>query len=617
VLQALLSHNFVRSMGRAPASHIQQLEDHRKVHKAMLAAGLAQDSATSSKPAAAGSSQQQGQSNGPASTPAQSQPAAAAAAGGTEAAKRVWVAPRVLLRGSKGMPGWWKREHDDLLLQGCYAYGYPGPGSKLNGVVEAILQDPVYSFHTKFSLDPEALLREAANQAAFQQPMVSVQVQVTGPDREVRTETQMQRAKPVVDPVALANAQRKKLQLQQAHPGVELLGTSERHRLVLALVQRLKRVRAALLDPDYVEPATPSKQLHVVSTTAAQARPNPAAAAGGGNVQQRLQLAPGTDGSFTYKGKKVIGSGLGAPGAATAAAAARGPARTPPGPAAQFGMSATQLLQNQSQAVAQQNAALLANAARTAAALAAANAGMQAQLRKRQAEELLQSTAKRANSSSPSPAGAQRQQQQQPVFSPQQAVLVQAMANIQRHTQQFMLQQQQAQAQRQLQQAQAQRQLQKPEVVELLDDSSDDEQAAAPAAASRQQPVGTTPPAAAGPAGAAAPSSGLLVRRVPAGADLSQEQSVDEPAGAGVLDAAAAPGTVSSSGKQHMQHILGEAQPGSSPRKGASSKAAAADHPVYGTPAAAAAAAAAGAKRKQSKDDPKQSKINAFFATSK
>jgi hypothetical protein len=594
-------------MGRAPASLIQQLEDHRKVHQAMVAAGLAKDSATS-KPAAAGSSQQQEQANGPASAPAQSQPAAAAAAaGGTEAAKRVWVAPRVLLRGSKGMPGWWKRDHDDLLLQGCYAYGYPGPGSKLNGVVEAILQDPVYSFHTKFTLDPETLLREAAHQGALQQPPVSVQVQVTGPDGVMRTETQMQRAKPFILPVALAAAQRKKLQLQQAHPGIELLSTSERHRLVLALVQRLKRVRAALLDPDYVEPPTPSKQLHVVSTTAAQARPSPAAAvAGGGIVQQRLQLAPGTDGSFTYKGKKVIGNGLGAPGAA---AAAGGPARTPPGPGAQLGPeAAAQLLRNQAQVVAQRNAALIANAGKTVAALAVSNATMQAQLqaRKRQAEGMPQSTAKRANSSSPSPAGAQRQ----PMFTPQQAAMAQAMADMGRRMQQAVLQQQQAQAH-------AQRQ--KPEVVELLDDSSDDEQpTAAPAAASRQQPVGAKPATAVGPAAAAAPSNGLLVRRVPAGADLSQEQSVEEPAAAGVGDAAAAPGTVSSSGK-HMQQILGEAQPGSSPRMVVSSKAAAADHPVYGTPAAAAAAAAAaaGAKRKQSKDDPKQSKINAFFTTSK
>jgi hypothetical protein len=68
-----------------------------------------------------------------------------------------------------------------------------------------------------------------------------------------------------------------------------------------------------------------------------------------------------------------------------------------------------------------------------------------------------------------------------------------------------------------------------------------------------------------------------------------------------------------------MQLLLGDPQqPGSSgsPRK-QGAKAAAAEHPVYGTPAGAAAAATAGGgstRRKGQKEDPQQRKINSFFA---
>ncbi len=103
----------------------------------------------------------------------------------------------------------------------------------------------------------------------------------------------------------------------------------------------------------------------------------------------------------------------------------------------------------------------------------------------------------------------------------------------------------------------------------------------------------------------------LTARRVPAGNDMSQEQSVDEPAGA-----QGAAGADVSSGKQHMQQLLGSRDAkaaGSAPAKGAGSKGAA-EHPVYGTPAGATAPAAGG--KRKGKDDPKQRKLESFFAVS-
>jgi hypothetical protein len=636
-----MSLDTVRKMGRAPAAMQQQLLDHHKVHRAMVAAGLVKGSKV-----AAGSSQQQQQEGSQPAAAATAPAAAAAAAAGSsapngDAPKRVWVAPRVLLRGSKGMPAWWKREHDDLLLQGCYAHGYAS-GAKLTTIVEDILRDPRYAFSNRLGVDPIEQLREQTELATPRPPPTYVEVQVTQPDNTVRTERRLVAPPPVkLDPQQLAAAQQQKQQLQQAHPGIELQSPLEWRRLVAAIVQRLKRVRGCLLDPTYVEPATPSKQLHMpnnvppAAAAAGAAAPAAAAASGGGSVQQRLQLTPAGDGSMLYKGRKVIGGGLpsaAGPAAAGTPAAAAGAARTPPAfgrpqmpvlsPAQQ-----QQLMANQ-RAVAQQNMASLVNAVRTVATLQAVSAAAQAQMqaRKRQADEQGGSASKRPHSNGPSPVAAQP-----PAMLTPQAIMAQAaeaarQARLQEQRRLLDQQQHQQQALRQLQQQQLQQQQQQKrqhEVVELLDDDdSDGEQpapAAAPAAGKRTNPAAAGTHAAAPAAVPAPPSSGLTVRRVPAGNDLSQEQSVDEPAGA----QGAAGADVSSSGKQHMQQLLGDSDAkaaGSAPAKGTGSKAAA-EHPVYGTPAGAAApaaAAAAGASsRRRGKDDPKQRKLDSFFAVSK
>jgi hypothetical protein len=634
-MQALMTLDVMRKMGRSPAVAQQQLADHHQVHERMVAAGLAKASSSSSKAAAAatgGSSQQQ---EGAASTPAKS-PAAAAAGAAGDASKRVWVAPRVQLKGSKGMPMWWKREHDDLMLQGTYAYGFSA-GSKLNSIVEDILADPKFGFKAKMGIDPVAVLHEEAERLAPPPTYVVRMVQQTAADGSTQMLPQQfkqQAPAPPVDPVKLAAAQREKLRLEQAHLGIELYSSAEWRKLVLSLAQRIKRVRNALLDPTYVEPETPSRQLPVIHPKPVQPE---AAAAGAGtsqaSVQQRLQLTPAGDGSLTYKGKKVIGGGLNA-------AAAQAPAARPALPAAAAGAQRTPHssggvsrpvlssaeLSHQQRLLEQQNSALLANVRGAVAIVAAATA---AQDRKRQAEQQLNSAAKRANGSTgPGPAAMQQQQQQAA-----HAIMEQASRQVNQQTaalqqgqqqqaamaeaaRQVQMQQQRDLLQRQQQAKQAQqRQQQQHEVVELLsDDSSDDLPAAAPPA---RATVPAVTPASAGAAAAAPPSSGLMVRRVPVGADLSQEQSVDEPSAPEGAHAGDTPalGATSSDGKQHMHQLLGNGQ--SQPAAGTSS---AADHPVYGTPAGAAAAAAApgpSTKRKQGQEDPKQRKLTGFFAVAK
>jgi len=645
-LQALLSLDAVRRMCRAPAGLQQQLDDHHKVHLAMVAAGLGHSSSKGSPPAAAAagtgatSSAQQQEA---ATTPVKPQPAAAAAAAGDgdggaatpggDGSKRVWVSPRVLLRGSKGLPPWWKRDHDDQLLQGSYHHGFLS-SSKLTAIVESILQDPAHGFTGKVGLDPVEVVKEQAALAAPPPPLpaptpspppaAAAAAAADGSTPAVVPAPAPQPPPPVpVDPEKMAAAQRVKQQLQQEHAGIELLRPVDWRKLVAAVVQRLKRVRTALLDPNYVEPPTPSKPIVFtrplnLSTTPAAAGAGggaaAAAAAGAGSAQQRLQLTPASDGGVMYKGKKVIGGGL---PVGTAAAAAGGPARTPPSgqgpmPVVLSPVQQQQLLLQHQRMVAQHNAATAYNAARTVAALAAVNAAQIAQLqvKKRQAQEQLNSgvNKKPTGSNNPSPVG--NQQQPAPRLAPAAAAAAAAQSRQnQLQQQRMLLQQQQARQQPQ----------QQPEVVELLDDDSSDDDLPAPPPA-RSKPSMSTPAAGAGAVGAPAqppPSSGMVVRRMPAGADLSQEQSLDEPTGAEAAGETPA-GTISSSGKQHMQQLLGSTQPradGSTESGAACSKAA--DHPVYGTPAGAAPTAAVGTKRKQGKDDTKQRKLNEFFAVSK
>jgi hypothetical protein len=620
----------------------QQLADHHPLHERMVAAGLAKASSSSSKAAAAtgGSSQQQaGAPSTPAKSPAAAAADGAAAAGAGDASKRVWVAPRVLLRGSKGMPMWWKREHDDLLMQGTYAYGFLA-GTKLNSIVEDIMADPKLGLRAKLRIDPEAVLREQTARLA-PPPTITVRMvsetQADGSLKMLPQQVVQQAPAPPVDPVKLAAAQQEKLRLEQAHPGIDLYSSAEWRKLVLSLAQRLKRVRAALLDPEYKEPETPSKQLPVIHPRPVQP---PAAAAGAGTVQgsaqQRLQLTPAGDGSLTYKGKKVIGGGLNAPPAAAArpappaAAAAAGAQRTPPssGGVSRPVLSPAELAYQQ-RLLGQRDASIMRGAM---AIVAAASAARESQDRKRQAEQQLSSASKRANGSTGASTAALQQQQQQQQQQAMRAIAAEASRHSSQQTvalQQRQQQQQaamaeaarQAQMQQQrdmLQRQQAMqvrlKQQQQHEVVDLLSDDSSDDFPAAPPPARTKAPATTPASAGAATAAAAPPSSGLVVRRVPVGADLSQEQSVDEPSAPEGAPAGDTPakGATSSGGKQHMHQLLGNGQ--SQPAAGTS---AAADHPVYGTPAGAAAAPGPSTKRKQGKEDPKQRKLTGFFAVAK
>lgn len=99
-MQALLSNAVMQALARNPAALKQQVEEHRKVHAAVVKAGLATQP-SGSKPAAAAAA-----GEGTPTKQAQDGAATPAAAALKSPGKRSRIVPRVPLRGFKQLPGW-------------------------------------------------------------------------------------------------------------------------------------------------------------------------------------------------------------------------------------------------------------------------------------------------------------------------------------------------------------------------------------------------------------------------------------------------------------------------------------------------------------------------------
>jgi hypothetical protein len=99
-MQALLSNAVLQALARNPASLKQQVEEHCKVHAAVVKAGLVPEASSSKTAAAAapGQGTPEKQAQDGAATPA----AAMKSPG-----KRPRIVPRVPLRGFKQLPAWW------------------------------------------------------------------------------------------------------------------------------------------------------------------------------------------------------------------------------------------------------------------------------------------------------------------------------------------------------------------------------------------------------------------------------------------------------------------------------------------------------------------------------
>ncbi|WIA09219.1 hypothetical protein OEZ85_008629 [Tetradesmus obliquus] len=297
--KALLSNAVMQALARNPAALKQQVEEHRKVHAAVVKAGLATQP-SGSKPAAAAAGE------GTPTKQAQDGAATPAAAALKSPGKRSRIVPRVPLRGFKQLPGWWTRDHDERLLLGSWKHGY---SSHMRGIMDDILSDPQLGLGQQLALDPVAVLLDAhppppapapapaaagGEAAAAPQPPPNPYSHIPPAELALAKDTKE---------CMLGAARARGQQLQ-------LFSPQEWKKLVSALQARLRKVRAAMLDPSFVEEPTPIKkegpQLNLSRTPGSA----PGAATGGAPAaQQRLNLTPPGDEAAAAGGKRKAKSG--------------------------------------------------------------------------------------------------------------------------------------------------------------------------------------------------------------------------------------------------------------------------------------------------------------------
>jgi hypothetical protein len=464
--------------------------------------------------------------------------------------------------------------------------------------MEDILADPELGFNRELAIDPVTALLEAhPPPPAAPQPAPAA----AGGDAAAAPQPQQGSNVPPAA-LALAKAQRDAMHAtaRARNSQLQLYSPSEWRKLFAALMSRLRKVRCAMLDPNFVEAPTPSKpkegpQLNLSKTPGS--RPGTAGNAAPG-AQQRLNLTP---------------MGVAMPvmlpnGAQVMAVVGQRGTPQQQQPALQKQMQQLQQQQRQQQQLAVAAAAVKAVTAMHAAAAsaqaakaAAAAAAAAGKGQKRVADEVVEVL---DDDSDDFQQPSKKQQQRGPGASGGAAA-----APVPKKPKQA------------APGAAAGKQQQKDaDVVNL---ASDESPSPPPSAGAVSGPAGKQQKAAA--AAAAAPSSGLLVKRVTASQLSDKSVEVDEPSAAVPADSGCTPASdrLHSSGKQQMQQLLGSSERPAGEADSGSAGQQAGAHPVYGggTPGQgdAAAAAAGGSKRKakSGREDYKQRKLSEFFSAKK